>query len=254
MGRRSTGDVLSLLMFAVMLVLAVMFLIGCGGSSVTGTDEGIVSTGVPALSTPTVAPPPYMDGFFATPRNTAHWVEGKTYIVVPSWSDDVEAVKRALVEKHAFAFVSAHHCFGGKKDGWADCWARTREGWVKPIASTGRLLGVYVVDEPMHNGISSELAAGAVSVVAAQGYATMVAEAYPQYARVARETGRPVDYGADWFGLTAYNAKPEWLEDRMHENPKLNVVFSLGTQSDEFEPVARKMARGMIRWSLDMGE
>jgi predicted acyl esterase len=123
-----------------------------------------------------------------------------------------------------------------------------------PLEATGRVLGVYVIDEPLHNGISQGDAAAAVARVRADGYRTMVAETYSMYAKTLRETGSRLDFGADWYGLTAYDTKPEWVADRYREDGRLNVVFcSSDDDSDGRRLAATARARGLFRWSLDMG-
>ena len=160
---------------------------GCGKGGVTGPSEGAVEAQAPAggaqggaggSGVAPVAPPAYMDGWFATARSAGAWAEGSTTIIVPSWGDDAEGAARTLVERHAFALVSAHHCFGNPRREWEVCWNKTR-AWMAPIERTGRLLGVYVVDEPLHNGVTREAIEEAVAIVRAAGYRTMVAETFP---------------------------------------------------------------------------
>ncbi len=233
---------------ATMAVVILTTLAGCGGGSVTAPTD--VPEPTPAAP---VAPPALMDGYFSTPRAAGAWTEGQTYVVIPSWGDDAQAAAAALSQRHAFALVSAHHCFSGKRAEWDACWAKTR-AWMAPLEATGRVLGVYVIDEPLHNGVSHGAAAAAVARVRADGYRTMVAETYSMYAKTLRETGLRLDFGADWYGLTAYDTKPEWVADRYREDGRLNVVFcSSDDDADGRRLAATARARGLFRWSLDMG-
>lgn len=238
---------------AMAVVVILTTLVGCGGGSVTAPAD----VPEPSLAAP-VAPPAFLDGYFSTPRAAGAWAEGQTYVIVPSWGDNAHAAAAALSQRHAFALVSAHHCFGGKRAEWEACWAKTR-AWMAPLEATGRVLGVYVIDEPSHNGINDAAITAAIERVRADGYRTMVAETYARYCQDDPATLEPCDRGdtyrtrhysppADWFGLTAYGVSDEYVRDRYREDPRLAIGFA---SSDSPGCVAGRT--GCLRWSLDMG-
>lgn len=224
---------------AALLSLAVGCGRGGGPTDPTAGQEGAF----PAAGGPVyVAPPGRMEGYFTTARSHELWAAGSTQVIVPSWGDPIGAAAVTMRERGVWAMVSAHHCFGGPPAGWEECWAKTR-AWMRPAEETGRVVGVYVVDEPLHNGVPKERVEAAIARVRADGYRVMVAETYARYAGGGRWVP-PVD----WFGLTAYETKPGWVADRYREEPRLNVGFA---SSDEAGCAVG--AAGCFRWSLDMG-
>lgn len=232
----------------VVLVVAVLGLMalalaGCSSkASITGSDP-VVTAAEPA---PQVAPPARMDGYFATARSAGDWAPGSTTIIVPSWGEDAAAAARALEAGRSFALVSAHHCFGGPRSAWDACWEKTR-AWMAPIERTGRLLGVYVLDEPSHNGVPDDAILAAVATVRAAGYRTMIAETYARYAGAGGWKARGFVPPVDWFGLTAYDTPAGWVADRYREDSRLNVAFILAGDAVPVLPVV-----GVFRWSLDI--
>lgn len=234
----------------VAMSFAVLALIACGGGAVS--PSGTAPTPQPAPAPP--PPPSFYDGYFSTakPSATALWDEGRTYVIVFSWDEDAAAAARTLQERRAFAFVSVHTCFHhGSLD--LECYGKAR-AWMQPIVDTGRFLGLFGPDEPSLNGISPAETTAAVARFKADGYRTMVAEVWRWYVK-ARHEGAPLDYGADLYGLTAYDDKPEYVVDEHRLNPHLNVMFVSTAESDTSarSRAAQVGARGLIRWSLDMG-
>lgn len=202
-----------------------------------------------------MAPPVFMDGYFTTARSHEAWADGSTQIIVPSWGDPIAAAAETMRTRNVFAFVSAHHCFGNKPELWEACWKQTKD-WMAPALATGRVVGVYVIDEPLGGeigGITPAHVEAAIARVRADGFKTAMAEVYPVYNRIYRELGyRP---SADFFGLTAYyGTKTDWVADRFREDPSLNLVFASSADDAEWEELARRVhARGLFRWSLDLG-
>ena len=216
---------------------------GCGrGEGPTGVSDEPTE----AVPVARIDPPSYLAGWFATVRSAEGWEPGRTYVVVPSWAEDPTRAAAVVAERRAFVLVSLHHCWGGGslEEG---CYQRTR-AWAEPLTRTGRVVGWYVVDEPLHNGVREGAVVAGVARVRADGGRTMVAETYARYAATLREEGRRLDYGADWFGLTAYGVVPGWVADRYREDARLNVAFVSSSEGDSGLGRA-----GCLRWSLDMG-
>lgn len=237
----------------VALSFSVLFALACGG--------GAVSPGTTPTPQPEPAPPPppsLIDGWFSTAKPAAlgQWQEGRTYVIVFSWSEDAAAAAAALRDRRAFAFVSLHTCFGTRALDLG-CYAKAR-AWMQPIVDSGRFLGVYGPDEPLHNGIPVSVATAAVARFKADGYRVMLAETRHRYDVYLRETGTRLDYGADWYGLTAYGDPEEWIDDRYRDDRHLNTAFISDAASSASESATRaRMSRfglrGLLRWSLDMG-
>jgi hypothetical protein len=174
---------------------------------------------------------------------------GQTYIVVPSWGEDAAAIAAELERKDAWALVSAHHVFGNPRHTWAGDWARTR-AWFQPIERSGRLLGVYVVDEPFHNGIAGGQASieDAVAMVRGAGYRTMIAETYAMWRRFHYRP--PVDF----FGITGYEPDPFFRVQEAYADSKLNVVFGSASEPAKWcSPAMTASKVGCFLWSMDMG-
>ena len=241
MDRRDTLYVLAL--GAALLSLAA----GCGhGGGPTSVTEGLSEAPSASGGGSQVAAPAYLDGWFATVKSAEGWEPGRTYVVVPSWAEDPARAAAVVAERRAFVLVSLHHCWGGGslEEG---CYRRTR-AWAEPLVRTGRVVGWYVVDEPLHNGVREGAVVAGVARVRADGGRVMVAETYAMYAKTLRVEGRRLDYGADWFGLTAYGVVPGWVADRYREDARLNVAFVSSSEGDSGLGRA-----GCLRWSLDMG-
>lgn len=220
---------------------------GCGrGGGPTDPVAGPTDPVAVAQGVVPVAPPAYLDGYFATVRSAEGWQPGWTVVVVPSWAEDPTRAAAVVAERRVFVLVSLHHCWGGGslEEG---CYRRTR-AWAEPLVRTGRVVGWYAVDEPLHNGVREGAVMAGVARVRADGGRVMVAETYAMYAKTLRVEGRRLDYGADWFGLTAYGVVPGWVADRYREDARLNVAF---VSSSEGDPGLGRA--GCLRWSLDMG-
>jgi len=228
------------------VVIAVMWAVGCGGGGVTRPTP--ISEEPPSVAP--VMPTRYVGAFAASrdvPEAAANG--GNAVLVVPTYSESAELVRNALLANGKVAIVSAHHVFGGPRDAWGveptieaqskagprafamgprghqvsalsvGGWQRT-VAWMKPIQDAGLLAGVYVVDEPLGNGISAETRDEAISIVASAGYTTIVGEWIDRAKKADRA---PSDlYGVtcyDWPGLggwrmdrceEAYRSHPEW--------------------------------------------
>ena len=147
---------------------------------------------------------------------------GNAVLILPTYADDAERVALALQANGKVAIVSAHHVFSGPRDTWGvdatpgaqdeaprpysfrgaaavsvGGWARTRE-WMAPLEARGLVAAVYVVDEPLHNGLAAALRDEAIAIVRAAGFRTVVAE----WIDLAVRSSRPP---ADLFGVTCYD-------------------------------------------------
>jgi hypothetical protein len=152
---------------------------------------------------------------------------GNTVLIVPSYSDDAEQIAAALQARQRFAVLSTHHVFGGPRATWDQGWAHTR-AWIEPFVRRGIVAAVYVVDEPLHNGIPASTRDEAIGIVRAAGFRTMVAEwIEPNALRAARP---PVDY----YGVTCYDwpGYGAWTLERCREayrtHPDWNIVIGQG--------------------------
>jgi len=202
--------------------------------------------------------PLFAVGAFAASRDApeaaAH--EGNVVLVVPSYAEDAEAVALALEASDKQAILSAHHVFGGPRDQWEDGWAQTLQ-WAAPLRSRGLVAAIYVVDEPLANGIPAAERDEAIAIVRTAGYKTMIAE-YIGNARNDVTGPQQVDY----YGVTAYDP-PLSLEQALTEyrnHPQWNFVvgqgFDLqsanGTPQQQFAAwidVARDTRRaGVVFW------
>jgi len=225
---------------AVVLALAVG---ACGGHSLTEPDSVVVAPGQVAQA----ALPPHIFGSFAASADVPEIGPqgGNVVLVVPSYSDDPERVAAALQANGKVAIVSAHHVFGGPRETWGvdpspgaqalaaprayqihgatavsvGGWLQTQD-WMKPLEARGLVAAVYVVDEPLHNGIAAARRDEAIAIVRAAGYRTVVGEWVDEASRNGRA---PSDlYGAtcyDWPGFgswtlercrEAYRTHPGW--------------------------------------------
>lgn len=235
---------------ALALLSLSLSLAACGGGS-----AGLPTGEEPAAPPLPLSPPPFMDGYFSTVRSVGAWPSDSTMIAVPSYSHDPSGVGKEMSQRNIWVWLSAHHCFANPPSQWEECWAKTKQ-WAAPLFSTGRVLGVYVIDEPFGGevgGITPSHVEAAVARVRSEGYRTMSAEVYGIYKRMWE--GQKYAPSVDFFGLTAYyGTKTEWVEDRMRENPRINLVFSSSDGDEEWEALAaRTHARGLFRWSFDMG-
>ena len=240
------NDVVSkmILFFLCALVLAFT---GCGGSGeVGGPSDG--SSPAPAVMAPVA--PARMVGYFVTPAGARDAASpGGVNIVLPSWGQDAGAVASSLVASNAFALVSAHHVFSNPPDTWERDWQHTKE-WMAPIQSTGRLLGIYVIDEPFGGEIrvSRGNVEAAVARVQADGYRTMVAEVFHWY-RAKGQWRPPVT----WFGVTAYYDKFDYVEDAYRNDPNLDVVFGTTQDEEPWRELAARRGKHLFFWSWDLG-
>lgn len=227
-----------------------------GGSAPTAASS--IPDATPKPGQPPAQPPAFLDGFFSTakPSGFGMWEHGRTYVVVFSWGESASVAAAELADRNAFALVSMHTCFGERRLDLA-CYARAR-AWMQPIVDSGRFLGVYGPDEPLHNGIAYGDAAAAVARFHADGYRVMVAETRPAYDAWLRERGTRLSFGADWYGLTAYGDPESWIDDRYRDDRSLNVAFtSSAAGSSTVEATQARIVRfglrGHMRWSIDMG-
>ena len=202
-----------------------LILAGCGGStsSPTAPDSGTQS---PVLSTRPAELPPVLYGMFAASADVPEAAAngGNVVLIVPSYADDAQAVAGALRANGKVAILSAHHVFGGHEATWEAGWAQTLK-WAEPFRE---MIGaVYVVDEPIGNGISKATRDRAIARVKADGYKTMVAD--------------NVEWGlihgrapSDYFGVTCYDwpGPGSWSLDRCREayrtHPEWNVAIGQG--------------------------
>jgi hypothetical protein len=182
-----------------------------------------------------------MQGYFVSSGGAPRAITpGSVSIVVPSWGDSAEAIAAALTTRGAWALVAV----ADQQVGGGD-WPRTR-AWLAPIERTGRLVGIYVADEPFLNGWTQAQVSSALAPVSAAGYRTMVAEASGSY------TGwRPP---STWFGLTAYYDPLLWTLKRYQEDPGLNVVFGDRAAEGKWRDFAGWVGKPLFLWSLDMGD
>ena len=203
---------------ASVVVLAIS-VAACGGRSLTEPDPGVAAP--PPGQVAQAALPPHIFGAFAASADVPEIGPqgGNVVVVVPSYSDDPERVALALQGNGKTAIVTAHHVFGNPRAGWVAGWQQLRE-WMRPLEARGLVAAVYVVDEPLHNGIPAATRDEAIAIVRSAGYRTIVAEGIDRAIGAARP---PVDlYGVtcyDWPGyggwsqarcLTAYRDRPSW--------------------------------------------
>jgi len=145
--------------------------------------------------------PLFAAGAFAAgrdvPEASAHG--GNAVLVLPSYAEDAETIALALETSNKQAILSAHHVFGGPRDQWEAGWAHTLT-WAAPLTSRGLVAAIYVVDEPLWNGISEAQRDEAIAMVQVAGYKTMIAE-WIDKAR--NDTTGP--HRVDYYGVTAYD-------------------------------------------------
>jgi hypothetical protein len=151
---------------------------------------------------------------------------GNTVVVVPSYVDDAEPIAAAFQARGRFAVISTHHVFGGPRATWNQGWARAVQ-WMEPFTRRGQVLAVYVVDEPLHNGIPAGTRDEAVAIVRAAGFRTMVAETVDYAVR----SPRPA---VDYYGATCYDwpGFGSWTLERCREayrtHPEWNIAIGQG--------------------------
>jgi hypothetical protein len=268
-----------------LIFILIATLTGCGRDSVAVPSPAEPTTAAPAALPPPPALPAGIYGAFASsgdvPEAAAH--AGNVLLVIPSYADDPELVAAALAANRKMAIVSAHHVFGGPRSGWGvevgssgmrpgtivrqrgvsyasvGGWQRTL-AWMEPLRRRGLVAAVYVVDEPLHNGILGATRDEAVRIVRAAGFRTVVGEWVDQAIRSGRPPGLDL-YGVtcyDWPGqggwrqdrcLTAYADRPEW-------DLVLGQAFDLhtrngaaATQIRAWAEIARsKQKAGVLYW------
>lgn len=255
-------------MRAIAVLCLTLFAGGCGRGSLTGPSAVPQEPSEASVvkSTPSVTPPAYMDGYFSTARSSADWAPGSTQIILPTWSDPIAQAAKDMATNNSFAFVSVHHCFGPGRTDTMQCLDKTKT-WMQPVVDVGRLLGIYGPDEPM-GGEIKDVKRGDIDSFIAQirsvfpGRSIMMAEVYDTYVIHYREGGRWSPAGGyfpavDYFGLTGYYmGNPEWMMDVVRENPRINVFFasSYPAQQYDWDTLAHRAgAKGIFRWSLDLG-
>jgi len=223
--------------------------IGCGGGSVTGPSPVSDSGEVPVV-TARVLPPSIYGAFVASadvPEAAANG--GNVVLVLPSYRDDAEVVALALQANGQAAIVSAHHVFGGPRARWEQGWSRTRE-WMAPLEERGLVAAVYVVDEPLHNGISEADRDAAILRVAADGFVTITAEGIQWAQRKARPP-------SDLFGVTGYDwpGAGGWAQyrcvERYAEHPEWDLVIGQAFDLHPRNGTARKQFRAWAELGRD---
>lgn len=232
--------------------MAALVLGGCG-SSPTGPSP-IPDTPTPIADIPTQ--PAFMHGWFVSSAGApSACTPGSTMIVVPSYDHDPQVVADAMTEQGCFAWVSAHYAFQGPHgvNGWEHHWRQTVE-WMRPIQATGRLLGVFVLDEPFGGGyrIRAADAQRAMEIVQAAGYQTMAVETYQAY----KLYGAPYAVNADYFGVTYFvGGTPDYGRNLYQQDSALNIVFAPREADQAWCDFAREDpdVEGCFVWSLDMG-
>lgn len=232
-------------------VLVAVVGMGCGGGGgVTGPSEA------PAVA-PNPGPvvqatlPPHIYGAFAASEDVPEAAAngGNVVLIVPRYEDDARAVASALRANGKVAILSAHHVFGTDPEaGWEKGWANTKM-WAAPFAEL--IAAVYVVDEPVHNGIPGATVARAVERVRRDGYRTMIAE-WAERAALRNYVWPAVDLR----GVTCYSWPGEgsWSMHRCEEayrtHPEWNIVvgqgfdmYEGGRKGDENGDTASQVAR-----------
>jgi hypothetical protein len=258
-----------------LLVLLALAVLGCGGEeSVTGPEP--LSSVAPSMAPPHAALPPHIFGAFASSADVPEIGPqgGNVVLVVPTYADDPERVALALQANGKVAIVSAHHVFGGPRETWGvdpapgaqalaaprayqihgatavsvGGWLQTRD-WMKPLEARGLVAAVYVVDEPLHNGIPAARRDEAIAIVHAAGYRTVVAE------WVDRALITPARPPVDLYGVTCYSwpGPGSWSLDRCVEayrtHPGWDLVFAQGFDLQQTTGYNGAVAAQIARWA-----
>lgn len=233
--------------------------VGCVKSAPLVGTTPVPTPNVGASVAQAVQPPGFMDGYFTTAKSHAVWDSGSTQIILPSWGDPIAEAAADMQARHVYAFVSVHHCFGPGRSDTAACLHQTHE-WAAPAIAAGRVVGVYGPDEPMGGEIKGVTLAYIDSFIAQvraefPGFPIMMAEVYMSWQR----DYAPVHYfpQVEYFGLTAYYiGNPDWLVDYVRSEPRINMVFASTAPAGgyDWDGLAHRVgARGIMRWSLDLG-
>lgn len=225
----------------IIMAFALLALASCGGDGPTGPS----SVQPPAVSTRHELPPRLYGAF----TSSADVLElnghaGSVVLIVPSYQDDAVTIGNALRASGKTAIVSAHHCFGSPRSVWDSCWAQTK-AWMEPFAD--RVGAIYVVDEPLHNGIPAADRDEAIARVRSEGYPTIVAEWVDQALRSSRAP-------SDLYGVTCYMwpGPGSWsmarCEEAYRSHPGWDLV--IGQAFDMYEGAGNGPAGEQIkRWS-----
>ena len=213
-----------------------LVLVGCGGSgTVSGPSAVPEAAGVPAAR----VLPPFIYGAFVASADVPEAAAngGSVALVIPTFADSAQAVGDALRANGMVAIVSAHHVFGGPRADWERGWTRTKE-WMAPLP----VAAVYVVDEPLGNGISAENRDAAIARVAADGYTTVVAECIQWAERTPRAA-------SDLFGVTCYDwpgfgGRPQYqCIERYRDRPDWDLVIGQAFDLHRRNGTAREQLR-----------
>jgi len=223
----------------------VFALAACGGGSAPTAPSQPVAP--PAVSRPADLPP-HIFGAFASSEDVPDAAAngGNVVLVIPSYADDALAVGAALRANGKVAILSAHHVFGNHESTWEAGWTQTK-AWAAPFAEL--IAAVYVVDEPLWNGIPPATRDRAIARVRADGYRTMVAD----WVEVAVRSPRAP---SDLYGATCYSwpGDGSWSMSRCEEayrtHPEWNIVigqgydvYEGGRKGDENGDTASQVAR-----------
>jgi len=158
--------------FSLGLILFVLAAVGCGGGTSTTPSE---MPETPSGKRPPAELPGRLWGAFTASDDVPEMAAnaGNVVLVVPSYADDANVVAAALRANGKIAILSAHHVFGNPEATWEQGWAQTK-AWAEPLEEL--VAAVYVVDEPLSQGISAATRDRAIARVKAEGYRTVVGE------------------------------------------------------------------------------
>lgn len=255
--------------FAVLVF--VLALVGCGKASVTSTPTPVPSA-TPTSNARLAVLPPHMFGAFTASADVQEAASnaGNVVLIVPTYNDDPNIVASALASHGKVAIVSAHHVFGNPRSTWGvevgsssirpgssfrmrgvtassvGGWQSTL-AWMEPLRRAGVLAGVYVIDEPLHNGIPREIRDEAISIVRNAGFQTVLFEGID---RVGNE--RPA---VDYFGVTCYDwpgiggKKLSQCETAYTDHPQWNLVVAQGYDLRQMAVRNGTVEEQIARWS-----
>jgi len=203
------------------LAAALLVLSGCGRSSVTGPSPTTTPDAAPAVSARRADLPARVYGAFVASSDVLEAAAngGTVVLVVPSYSDDARAVASGLRSNGKVAILSTHHVFGNPETTWEAGWAQTK-AWAEPFLDL--VAAVYVVDEPLHNGIAPDVRDRAIERVRRDGFKTMVGEWVDQASR----SRRPA---VDLYGVTCYDwpGFGSWTLDRCREAYRTHADWNI---------------------------